>query len=273
LAGLSITSGYEAFPRRSQFAFSTNTGSPVFTNTYACDAASSLSSGSLGTYSAAYGYLVNSPVVSQITFKQNLTVRMTTETCYILSRLQSLSSASATTRGSAYECDKANQRPDSIPVLSMVAPPASTVVLGAKASVGIRLLLILQVCVALTGCVEKSGSPVRIVVPGEFRGLVRIVEDKSGVEVPFENGELIFRIPTNGVLTVKETVGFGEWHQEQANFSNGEPLPILPRTAPEPGPGKAALYGLGRSQKQLRFFVGTQGQMIDFLKSPSGVPR
>jgi hypothetical protein len=61
---LSITSGYEAFPRRGQFALSTNTGWPLLTETYAYDAASRLSSVSDGTYSAAYGYLANSPLVN-----------------------------------------------------------------------------------------------------------------------------------------------------------------------------------------------------------------
>jgi len=60
---LSITSAYEAFLRRGQFAFSTNTGSPLLTEMYGYDAASKLRSASDGTYSAAYGYLANSPPV------------------------------------------------------------------------------------------------------------------------------------------------------------------------------------------------------------------
>jgi hypothetical protein len=64
LADLSITTDYEAFLRRGQFAFSTNSGSPAFTDTDACDTASRLSSVSDGTYSAAYGYLANSPLVN-----------------------------------------------------------------------------------------------------------------------------------------------------------------------------------------------------------------
>ncbi len=65
-----------------------------------------------GTNSATYTYLANSPLVSQIAFKQNATTRMTTTKVYdFLNRLKSISSVSAVTTNSfVYSYNNANQR-------------------------------------------------------------------------------------------------------------------------------------------------------------------
>src|SRR5436190_23405931 len=131
-------------------------------------------------------------------------------------------------------------------------------------------ILSLVTSLVLVSCVEKSGPAVRIIVPIEFRGLIRIVEEKAGGTVPIESEEFVYRIPTNGVLSVKEAVGFAQWHQQYADFSSGLPLMILSTDAPDDGSEKVALYSFGRSQKQIRFFVGTKAELVQFLKSPAG---
>jgi hypothetical protein len=77
-------------------SYSRRTGArPLSTTTYGYNAQSGrLETVSDGTYSATYSYLANSPLMSQITFKQNTTVRMTTSKQYDkLNRLLSISSA------------------------------------------------------------------------------------------------------------------------------------------------------------------------------------
>ena len=62
-------------------------------STHGYDTASRLASVSDGTQSATYSYLANSPLLSQIAFKQSGTTRMTTTRTYdALNRLQSISS-------------------------------------------------------------------------------------------------------------------------------------------------------------------------------------
>ena len=77
------------------------------TNSY--DAASRLTTVSDGTQNATYTYLANSPLVTNIVFKQNSTTRMTTIKNYdFLNRLASISSSSAISFG--YQYNIANQR-------------------------------------------------------------------------------------------------------------------------------------------------------------------
>ena len=83
--------------------------------TFAYDSASRLTNASDGTYNAGYSYLANSPLVSQISFRSNSTVRMTTTKQYdYLNRLMSISSAgsgsAASPIASTYLYNDANQR-------------------------------------------------------------------------------------------------------------------------------------------------------------------
>ena len=71
--------------------FGTNTA--LVTNMYAFDGASRMTNVSDGIYQAAYSYLANSPLISQIAYRSNSTVRMTTTKTYdFLNRLGSISS-------------------------------------------------------------------------------------------------------------------------------------------------------------------------------------
>jgi RHS repeat-associated protein len=80
---------------------------------YGYDNASRLSTVSDGTNNAAYTYLANSPLVSQILFKTNTTTRLTMTKSYdYLNRLAQVSSTPSTTNGVSfnYSYNNANQR-------------------------------------------------------------------------------------------------------------------------------------------------------------------
>jgi RHS repeat-associated protein len=112
LNGLSVTNGYDSYLRRSTLWAS---GYGSTTTSYGYDNASRLSTASDGTYSAAYTYLANSPLVSQILFKQSSTTRMTTTKQYdYLNRLLAVSSAPSASGqvpvSFNYAYNQANQR-------------------------------------------------------------------------------------------------------------------------------------------------------------------
>jgi RHS repeat-associated protein len=113
LNGLSVTNGYDADLRRTALV-ALSSGSQLLSATYGYDTASRLSTVSDGNNnSATYSYLANSPLVSQITFAQSGTTRMTTTKRYdYLNRLTAISSApSASSAVSfSYGYNNANQR-------------------------------------------------------------------------------------------------------------------------------------------------------------------
>jgi len=115
LSGLSVTNGYDQFLRHTALSFR-NQQSTLETINYAYDNASRLQTVTDNTgataYSAAYTYLANSPLVSQIAFKQGTTTRMTTTKQYdYLNRLASTSSAIGQSAiGNSYGLNNANQR-------------------------------------------------------------------------------------------------------------------------------------------------------------------
>jgi RHS repeat-associated protein len=109
---ISITNGYDQFLRRTNLVTLYN-GSVLTTITNNYDAASRLWGIGDGTNSATYSYLTNSPLVSQIIFKQNGTNRMTTAKTYDnLNRLTLISSTtnSVVVDKHGYAYNSANQR-------------------------------------------------------------------------------------------------------------------------------------------------------------------
>ena len=113
LNGLSVTNAYDTYLRRTNLT--ARNGATLLTsatNTY--DAVSRLATISDGTQSATYTYLANSPLVTNIVFKQSGTTRMTTIKQYdFLNRLTGISSVPSGTGvapGSfAYAYNSANQ--------------------------------------------------------------------------------------------------------------------------------------------------------------------
>ena len=115
LAGLAITNSYDADLRRATLAVRSG-AMPLLQQSFTYDAASRLQtvSGGNGT-SAVYSYVDNASLVSQITFKQGGTTRMTTSRQYdYLNRLTSISSqpgaAGVPPVSFNYQYNAANQR-------------------------------------------------------------------------------------------------------------------------------------------------------------------
>src|SRR6266540_6392415 len=97
LGGFTFTGVYDTVLRRTSLSVNT---SPANFRTYGYDYASRLTNVTDGTYSGGYTYLANSPLVSQITFKQSTTTRMTTTKNYdYLDRLTSISTVPAAQTG------------------------------------------------------------------------------------------------------------------------------------------------------------------------------
>jgi len=113
LNGLAVTNGYDADLRRTTLV-ALSSGSSLLSANYSYDNASRLSSVTDGNNnSAAYSYVANSPLVSQITFKQSGTTRVATTKQYdYLNRLTSISSAPSATNTVSfnYSYNNANQR-------------------------------------------------------------------------------------------------------------------------------------------------------------------
>jgi RHS repeat-associated protein len=108
LGGLTVTNQFDSVLRRINIALlSGSTTLCRTTNTY--DNASRLATVSDGTNSAAYSYLANSSLVSNIVFKSNMVTRMTTIKQYdYLNRLSSISSTPS--NAFTYQYNAANQR-------------------------------------------------------------------------------------------------------------------------------------------------------------------
>jgi RHS repeat-associated protein len=114
LNGLRVTNAFDEFLRRTNVS-SANGATILTTNGYTFDNAGRLSTARDGTFVATYGYLANSPLVSQITFKSNTTVRLTTTKQYdYLNRLGSISSQPSASGlapiAHSYSYNDANQR-------------------------------------------------------------------------------------------------------------------------------------------------------------------
>jgi hypothetical protein len=94
LNGLAVTNAYDAYLRRTAVGLNTQ---PATLTRFGYDSASRLSGVTNGYYSAAYAYLANSPLVSQITFRSNSVTWMTTTKSYdFLNRLSQISSVGGT---------------------------------------------------------------------------------------------------------------------------------------------------------------------------------
>jgi len=107
-----VTNFYDSFLRRTTNGLLHN-GTMLVISTNSFDVASRLAVISDGTNSATYSYLANSPLVSQIAFKQSGTTRMTTTNQYDhLNRL--LSKTSGNGLSYSYQYNQANQRTEAI---------------------------------------------------------------------------------------------------------------------------------------------------------------
>ena len=111
LNGLTVTSGYDNYLRRNSLSL---TQPSTINITYGYSSAGWLQTVTSGDYSATYSYLANSPLVENITFKQNGATQMTTTKQHdFLNRLRKIEtrdSQAATLKSFAYAYNPANQR-------------------------------------------------------------------------------------------------------------------------------------------------------------------
>ena len=110
--GIVVSNRYDELQRRTNVAVVIG-GTILASTGYLYDNASRLLTVTDGTNSATYSYIANSPLISQVLFKQNSTTRMTTSKSYdFLNRL--LAIANAPSADSAivfnYAHNNANQR-------------------------------------------------------------------------------------------------------------------------------------------------------------------
>ena len=114
LTGFAVTNGYDTCLRRTALALLNSQSSVLALASYGYDAASRLQTlTDAANNSATYSYLANSPLVQQITFKQNGTTRMITTKSYDnLNRQVSIVSTtnSAAVASFGYQYNSANQR-------------------------------------------------------------------------------------------------------------------------------------------------------------------
>lgn len=112
LGGLAVTNVYDTFLRRvTNNAW--NGATKLAQSVYGYDAASRLATVGDGTNTAGYAYLANSPLVSQIAFTNNGTLRTTTNQYDNLNRLTTVSTLDAqlaTINSYNYGINDANQR-------------------------------------------------------------------------------------------------------------------------------------------------------------------
>lgn len=110
--GLTIASVYDQFLRRTNLTLNSQSAT-LYSVAYGYDAASRLLNVGDGTNSATYSYVANSPLISQIVFTNNGTLRMTTTKSYdYLNRLTAMQSTagSSTVASFSYANNVANQR-------------------------------------------------------------------------------------------------------------------------------------------------------------------
>jgi len=78
----------------------------------------------------------------------------------------------------------------------------------------------------LAAYLNRSGEPVRIVVPTDWTGEFAIVRDrKCGTELKFVDVAWEFRIPPSGELVVFDDHPFYRWHKETVVDADGRPVP------------------------------------------------
>jgi hypothetical protein len=69
---------------------------------------------------------------------------------------------------------------------------------------------------------SSSGKPIRIIVPQEFVGEVKIVLDaQQGDDVTPEGDWYVYRVPPGGTLRVKSLAPFFWWHSEEVVYPDG----------------------------------------------------
>lgn len=130
--------------------------------------------------------------------------------------------------------------------------------------------LLACICMAVSGC-DPRVTNLHIVLPNDFRGEVRIVEDRRAPPIASdEQGRHVFHVADNGTLRVSSFAPFESSHHWSAEFADGQPIPCYPN---DRGYSNTAVifqelgtYSHGNGPEVLRCFVGTD------MESRGGTP-
>jgi hypothetical protein len=80
---------------------------------------------------------------------------------------------------------------------------------------------------ALAAYANRSGKPIRIVIPAGYRGEFSIEKDRSkGQDLKLQDGVWVFVIPADGRLVVDDDYPFYMWHQASYVYSDGRPAQV-----------------------------------------------
>jgi len=128
--------------------------------------------------------------------------------------------------------------------------------------VGLALVTLLGfVCFA--GCSGPSGFPVRLIIPEGFKGLITITYDNQAPRVWPRGGEYAYQISSDGVLRVRKSAKYENWHYVRASFSNGQEIATIYPVASD----GITLFSIGRSAAgTLLYFLGSEEEKEAVMK-------
>jgi hypothetical protein len=82
-----------------------------------------------------------------------------------------------------------------------------------------------MIFLGVAGCSDRGGDPVHLIVPAGFEGVIQIVvdgTDSGGYK--HTNGRHEYTIPADGVLRVKSSEPFEQWHTLSASDASGQTI-------------------------------------------------
>jgi len=116
-----------------------------------------------------------------------------------------------------------------------------------------------------------NGPPIRLIIPVGLHGRITVVQDNGALDLPFENGVYVCRIPTNGTLRVGSLKPWRLAHEEKAFLTSGQPLAKLLIGDREGPPWEIVVYSLASPGDQIDYFVGTHAQVLEYVaRNPPG---
>ena len=132
------------------------------------------------------------------------------------------------------------------------------------AAAGFLKSLLVILLIALCGCSQKKGLPVRYIVPDGYKGIVHVTcEPATGSPVPITNGEYVVTLPADGKLTVRSLDFIKGHHVVFSQYASGAPLPSAPEKV------DVYLIDVDRPHNPPRsasLLVGTHGEMDEAFK-------
>jgi hypothetical protein len=118
-----------------------------------------------------------------------------------------------------------------------------------------------------SGC-DRSGPPVRFVLPEDFRGVFQISVDRAhGSELLKSNGMFVIVVPANGRVVVKDDRFLTRWHSQTALYPNGTVI-----TGEAPDTNAVALRGLASEGHTSWVLVGTEREFRIATSIPGPKP-